>query len=77
MAKALERVRNARISLKNRGTSDIANAEAIEDLTTKAQEIIVQMNAAKLVALREAEAPFLAQLEEIDKEMAVYVTLMG
>ncbi len=75
--KALASVRKARINLKNRGTSDLAHADQIEDLFAQAQDLIAEMNSAKLEAMRKAEEPYLKKLEVIDREMAVFVTLMG
>lgn len=73
----LQRVREARMKLKARGTSEHANSEVIEDLFVRAQELIAQMNQAKLKAMKEAEAPFLEELEQIDREMSVFITLVG
>lgn len=74
---ALTNVRDARTKLKARGTSDAKHAGQIADLTERAQKIIADMNAAKIAAMREAEKPFLAELEELDKEMAVLITIMA
>jgi hypothetical protein len=71
----LQRVREARSQLKARGQSEHANADAIEELFARAQEIITEMNAKKLAAIREAEKPFLDELEQIDREMSMFITL--
>ena len=77
MSIALQSVRKARIALKRRNASDLAHSEQIEDLFTEAQRIISAMNIAKLEAIRAAEEPFLKELESLDREMAVLVTLLG
>lgn len=73
----LQRVREARMKLKARGVSEHSNAEAIEDLFADAQRLIAEMNAAKLKAMKDAEAPFLEQLEQIDKELSLFITLVA
>ena len=74
---ALQNVREARIALKARGTSDAKHAEQIEDMFAEAQKIISEMNVAKLDAMREAEKPYLEKLEALDKEMAFLISIMG
>jgi hypothetical protein len=73
----LTRVREARIKLKKQGTSEHSNADVIEDLFARAQELIAEMNAAKLKAMREAEAPFLEELKAIDDEMSMFIALVA
>lgn len=73
----LQNYREARIRLKANGSSEHANSEAIEDLFTEAQTLIAEMNQAKLRAMKEAEAPFLDRLSEIDRELSFFVTLVG
>lgn len=73
----LSRVREARMKLKARGVSEHSNADAIEDLFAEAQVIIAEMNKAKLKAMKEAEEPFLEQLEQIDRELSMFITLVA
>jgi len=73
----MNKLREARMAIKSGGGAVSVENAAIEDLFKKAQEIIIRMNAAKLEALREVEKPFLAELDEIDAEMAFYTRLIG
>ena len=73
----LKNVHDARSKLKARGRSDAKHAGQIADLTERAQAVIAEMNKAKIAAMRKAEEPFQAELEEIDREMAVLITIMG
>lgn len=73
----LTRVREARMKLKDQGRSEHANVEVVEDLLARAQDLIAQMNEAKLKAIRDAEAPFLEELEQLDREISTFITLVG
>lgn len=73
----LTRVREARMKLKEQGRSDAKHAHHIADLTERAKTIIMEMNAAKVRAMREAEEPYLEQLRELDEEMSVLITIMS
>lgn len=74
---ALTRLREARTALKAQGRNDLKTAEQIADLIERSQKLIEEMNAAKVAAMREAEKPFLAELEELDKEMSVLITIFS
>lgn len=74
---ALIRVREARAKLKAQGRNDLKNYDQISDLLERAQDIIVKMNAAKVQAMRDAERPFLEELEELDKEISFLITIMS
>lgn len=75
--KVLKNVHDARAKLKARGVSDAKHADAIADLTERVQTIVAEMNKAKIDAMRKAEEPFLSELEELDREMAVLITIMS
>ena len=77
MAKILNKVRETRAALKKSGLSDLKNSDQISSIRDEIQETITAMNAAKLKAMREAEAPFLIRLAELDEELAIFVTLVA
>ena len=77
MARILNKVRETRAALKKAGLSDLRHSDQIAPIQAEIQETISAMNTAKLKALREAEAPFLLRLAELDEELAVYVTLVS
>lgn len=77
MTIALPRLRETRARLKQdkRGSTD--NIDTLQSYQDEAEKIISEMNAAKIAAMREVEAPYLARLAEIDAEMAALLELIA
>lgn len=77
MSNPLEKLRQARMSLKSRNTTGVKGLEQIDDLFKEAQSLIEQMNKDKLAALKEVEDRYKPQISELDTQLAVLVELIG
>jgi len=76
---ALENIRKARVALNKSGGSEL-NATRASDMAEVAKEIqetLEKMHAAKLAAIKDAEAPFIKKLEELDASYAMMLSMMS
>lgn len=73
----LNNLRQARMMLKANNSSILDKQDAINAVFREAQEIIEQMNKEKLAAICEVEEKYRERLEEIDRELAVFTSLLG
>ena len=73
-------IHSARITYGQSGGCEIlalGNNEGLRELFAQRQKIIAEMNAARITAVKEAEKPFLKSLEELDKQYAMILSMMG
>jgi hypothetical protein len=70
---SIETLREARRAIKDRG---VAPKESVgQDYLDLILDIKRRMNVAKVAALREAEKPFLLELQEVEEEYAMLLKL--
>lgn len=73
----LDKVRKELKLKKVSELSEILNNLDISEIWKERQDLIKQMNIAKLKASEEAAIPFLEKIEKIDKEYSIILTLLA
>ncbi len=70
---SIETLREARNALKNRGVQ--ANEKMGQEYLDLIMELRSKMNEAKVAALREAEKPFLDEIQAVEEDYAIFLKL--
>lgn len=73
-------IHNARIAYGQSGGCEVSaleTNESLREIFVQRQKLITEMNAARVAAIEVAEKPFRDSLDNLDKQYAMLLSMMG
>lgn len=68
---------NACVGNSNEARAIALNQVGLKELFDRRQQLMSQMNADRIEAMEKAALPYLKELEEIDKQYSMLITMLG